>query len=48
VRRTTGAWVEPSAAAAVAAALKGDQGQQRVAILSGGNIDESLVEALNV
>jgi threonine dehydratase len=48
VRRTTGAWVEPSAAAAVAAALKDDQGRQRIVVLSGGNIDQSLVDELNV
>jgi threonine dehydratase len=46
VRRTTGAWVEPSAAAAVAAALRDDQGRQRVVVLSGGNIDQALVEVL--
>lgn len=47
VRRTIGAWVEPSAAAAVAAALNGDEGRQRVVVISGGNIDQALVEALD-
>lgn len=48
VRRSSGAWVEPSAAAAVAAALKDDQGRQRVVVLSGGNIDQSLKDELDV
>jgi len=48
VRRMTGGWVEPSAAAAVAAALKGDEGRQRIVILSGGNIDQSLMDELDV
>ena len=47
VRRVIGAWVEPSAAAAVAAALRDDKGRQRVVILSGGNIDEHLVDKLS-
>jgi threonine dehydratase len=47
VRQATGAWVEPAAATAVAAALSGDEGRQRVAVLSGGNIDLKLVEELN-
>jgi threonine dehydratase len=47
IRRSTGAWVEPSAAAAVAAALRDDQGRQRVVVLSGGNIDQGLKEELD-
>jgi threonine dehydratase len=47
VRRRTGSWVEPSAAAAVAAALEDDQGRQRVVVLSGGNIDQELMDELD-
>lgn len=48
VRKMTGAWVEPAAAAAVAAALFDDQGRQRAVVLSGGNIDQVLMQTLNV
>lgn len=47
VRRVTGDWVEPAAAVAVAAARHDHQGRQRVAILSGGNIDHQLAEELS-
>jgi threonine dehydratase len=41
-----GLMVEPSAAVALAAALRADDGRQRVVILSGGNIAPELKSAL--
>jgi threonine dehydratase len=45
VHRETGMLIEPSAAVAVAACLEG-RGAHRVAIISGGNADPSLLERL--
>jgi len=46
IHRETGMLVEPSAAVAVAACLAG-RGMHRIAVLSGGNADPSLLERLN-
>jgi threonine dehydratase len=45
VYRDTGMFIEPSAAVAVAACLLG-KGRQRIAVLSGGNADPSLLSRL--
>jgi threonine dehydratase len=44
--RTAGEVVEPSAAAALAACLERSGGRRQVAVLSGGNIDPSLLAAI--